>query len=90
MRYGSPAAFCATYAEAHSDDKTDRLGTTCTLDSVTVVSETSDTAHVEALWYLYGHAPEAGFYDLRERTAIILVKQHDGWRVHTEADLGSK
>jgi hypothetical protein len=88
MRYESPADFCARYAEAHSRDETNRLGTTSTLDKVTVVSVTSDTARVEALWYLCGHAPEAGFYDVFERTAFVLVKRHDGRHLHSEENLG--
>jgi hypothetical protein len=47
MLYQSPAEFCAEYAKAYNRDQTDEFGATSTLDSVTVVSETPDTARVE-------------------------------------------
>jgi hypothetical protein len=77
MRCESPADFCAKYTEAHRHEETDELGTSSTLHEVTVVKVTSDTARVEALWYRCGHAPDAGFYDVLERTAFVLVKRHD-------------
>lgn len=55
---------------------------------MTVVSETPDAARVEALWFIYGHAPDSGYYDIFERTAFVLVKRYDGWRLHSEEDLG--
>ena len=88
MLYQSPADFCAEYAEAHNRDQTDGSGEVSTLDEVTVVSETPDTARVEALWYTYGHAPDAGYYEVFERTRFVLVKRHDGWRLHSEENLG--
>lgn len=87
MRYQSPADFCAEYAEANSTDTTDDAGATSTLEAVTVVSQTPDTARVEARWYTCGHAPDAGFYDVIERTVYVLVKQSDGWRVHAKEEL---
>jgi ketosteroid isomerase-like protein len=88
MLYESPADFCAKYAKAHSHDKDDGFGQTSTLGEVTVVSETSDTARVEVLWHTFGHAPDAGYYEVFERTAFVLVKRHDGWRLHSEDNLG--
>lgn len=88
MLYQSPADFCAEYAKAHNRDKTDGFGAVSTLEKVTVVSETSDTARVEALWFTYGHDPDSGYYDVFERTAFVLVKRHDEWRLHSEEDLG--
>lgn len=55
---------------------------------VTNISETPDTARVEALWFTCGHDPESGYYDVHERTAFVLVNRHDGWRLHAEEDLG--
>ncbi|MGW3943788.1 hypothetical protein [Streptomyces phaeochromogenes] len=71
MLYQSPADFCAEYANAHNHDKTDGFGAVSTLEEVTVVSETSDTARVEALWFAYGHDPDSGYYDVFERTAFV-------------------
>ena len=88
MLYQSPADFCAEYAKAHQHDKDDGSGGVSTLDGVTVVSETPDTARVDALWYTSGHAPDAGFYDVFERIAFLLVKQDDGWRLRSEEHLG--
>ncbi|MFJ4466173.1 hypothetical protein ACIP2X_01495 [Streptomyces sp. NPDC089424] len=88
MLYRSPADFCAEYARAHDRGKTDEFGAVSTLEQVTVVSETADTARVEALWFTSGHQPEAGYYDVLERTAFVLVKRQDGWRLHSEEVLG--
>jgi hypothetical protein len=88
MLYQSPADFCAEYAETHNSNKTDEFGAVSTLEKVTVVSETPDTARIEALWFICGHAPEDGYYDIFARTAFVLVKLHDGWRLHSEEDLG--
>lgn len=88
MLYRSPADFCAEYAEAHGGTKTDAFGAVSGLEKVTVVSETADTARIEALWFTYGHEPESGYYDVSERTAFVLVKGDDGWRLHSEEDLG--
>jgi hypothetical protein len=87
MPYQSPADFRDEYAEAHSRDKTDGFGSTSTLEAVTVVSETPDTARVEARWYTSGHAPDAGYYDVVERTVFVLVKRSDGWHLHAKEDL---
>ncbi|MEU6204475.1 hypothetical protein ABZ814_12915 [Micromonospora musae] len=88
MLYQSPADFCAKYAEAHHRDQTDGSGETSTLESVTIVSETAETARIEAVWYTFGHEPESGYYDVFERTAFVLVKRRDGWRLHSEENLG--
>ncbi|GAA3398144.1 hypothetical protein [Cryptosporangium minutisporangium] len=88
MLYQSPAGFCSEYAQAHNSTKTNEFGGVSTLESVTVVSETPDTARVEALWFTYGHAPDSGYYDAHERTAFVLVKRPDGWLLHAEEDLG--
>ena len=88
MLYQSPADFCAKYAKAHNRVETGGFGEVSTLDKVTVVSETPDTARVEALWYAYGHDPDSGYYDVFERTAFVLVKRHDGWRLYSEENLG--
>lgn len=88
MLYESPADFCAKYAKAHSHDKTDGFGAISTLDKVTVVSETPDTARVEVLWHTCGHDPDSGHYDVFEHTAFVLVKRDDGWRLHSEENLG--
>ncbi|RKN35592.1 hypothetical protein [Micromonospora musae] len=88
MLYQSPADFCAKYAEAHNRDQTDESGATTVLDRVTIVSETAETARIEAVWYTFGHEPESGYYDVFERTAFVLVKRHDGWRLHSEENLG--
>ncbi|SDS69740.1 hypothetical protein [Actinoplanes derwentensis] len=88
MLFQNPADFCAEYAKANSGNKTGEHGETSTLDMVTVVSETPDAARVEARWFTCGHAPDAGYYDVFERTAFLLVKQHDGWRLDSEEDLG--
>ncbi|WP_189267332.1 hypothetical protein [Streptomyces fuscichromogenes] len=45
---------------------------------MTVVSETSDAARVETLWFTYGHDPDSGYYDVFERTAFVLVKRTKG------------
>ncbi|MFE0631526.1 hypothetical protein ACFW3D_31790 [Streptomyces sp. NPDC058864] len=88
MLYQSPADFCAEYAGAHNRDKTDGSGGVTRLERVTVVSETPQAARIEALWFSYGHEPESGYYDVFERTAFVLIKQHDGWRLHSEEFLG--
>ena len=88
MLYQSPADFCAEYAKAHKGENTDVFGGVSTLDEVTVVSQTPDTARVEACWYTHGHAPDAGFYDVFERIAFVLVKRHDRWHVDSEEHLG--
>jgi ketosteroid isomerase-like protein len=88
MPYQSPAGFCAEYAKAHEGEKTDQFGGVSELDEVTVVSQTSDTARVVARWFTHGHAPDAGYYDVSESTAYVLVKRHDGWHVHSEENLG--
>lgn len=87
MPYQSPADFRDEYAKAHDRDKIDEFGATSTLEAVTVVSETPDTARVEARWYTSGHAPDAGYYDVVERTVFVLVKRPDGWHVHAKEDL---
>jgi ketosteroid isomerase-like protein len=87
MLYQSPADFCAKYIEEHSDDKTNGPDKS-TLDKVTVVSETPDTARIDALWFTYGHDPDSGYWDVSERTAFVLVRRDDGWRLHSAEDLG--
>jgi hypothetical protein len=88
MLYQSPADFCAKYAEFHKGENTDVFGGVSALHEVTVVSQTPDTARVEALWFTYGHAPDAGYYDVFERTAFVLVKRTCGWRLDSEEHLG--
>lgn len=88
MLYRSPEDFSAEYAEAHSSVRTDEFGNKSTLDTLTVVSETPDTARVEARWFTYGHDPDSGYFDVFERIAFVLVRQDDGWRLHAEEDLG--
>ncbi|MFE9605811.1 hypothetical protein [Streptomyces hokutonensis] len=88
MLYQSPADFCAEYAKANNAGKTDVFGAEFTLETVTVVSETPDRARVEALWFLCGHDPDSGYYDASERIAFVLVKRSDGWRLHSEENLG--
>ncbi|MFI8186163.1 hypothetical protein ACIF70_37495 [Actinacidiphila glaucinigra] len=88
MLYQSPADFCAEYARAHNRGKTDGSGAVTGLEEVTVVSETLQTARIEALWFSSGHDPYSGYYDVFERTAFVLVKQHGGWRLHSEKSLG--
>ena len=63
MGYQSLADFCAEYASSHSHHETGVFGQTTTLDKMTVVSETPDTARVEARWYTSGHDPDSGYYD---------------------------
>jgi ketosteroid isomerase-like protein len=87
MPYQSPADFRAEYTKAHSRHKTDEFDAVSTLEEVTVVSETPDTARVEASWYTSGHAPDAGFYEVVERTIFVLVKRSDGWHIHAEEKL---
>jgi len=87
MPYRSPADFCAEYTKEHNRDKTDDLGATSTLEAVTIVSENPDTARVEARWYTSGHAPDAGYYDVVERTVFVLVKRSDRWHIHSTEDL---
>ncbi|MEU4098515.1 hypothetical protein [Streptomyces sp. NPDC026673] len=55
---------------------------------MSVVSETPETARIEALWFSCGHAPDAGYYEGFERTAFVLVKRDGGWRLHSEEHLG--
>jgi hypothetical protein len=86
--YQSPADFCAEYASAHTHDETGVHGEESTLDEITVVSETPDTARVEARWYTYGHDPDSGYYDVFERTAFVLVKRPGGWYLHSAESLG--
>jgi ketosteroid isomerase-like protein len=88
MLYQSPADFCAKYAKTPSHEKPGPFDENSSVDSVTVVSETPDTARIEALWFTYGHDPDSGYYDVFERIAIVLVKQPDGWRLHSEVNLG--
>jgi hypothetical protein len=88
MLYQSPADFCVKYAEFHKGKNTDVSGGGSRLDEVTVVSQTPDTARIEACWYSYGHAPDAGFDDVFERTAFVLVKRTYGWRLDSEEHLG--
>ncbi|MFZ4151725.1 hypothetical protein [Streptomyces pseudogriseolus] len=88
MLYQSPVDFCAEYATAHHRAHTDESGAASTLEEVTVVSETPDTARVEALWFTYGHDPESGYYDARSRTAFLLVKRGDGWCLYSQEELG--
>jgi ketosteroid isomerase-like protein len=89
--YQSPADFCAEYASAHSHDEIDEAGVfgqKSTLDAMTVVGETPDSARVEALWYTCGHDPDSGYYEVFERIAFVLVKRHDGWYLQSEENLG--
>jgi hypothetical protein len=88
MLYQSPADFCAEYARANQGEKTDGFGGVTHLDEVNVVSETADTARVEARWFTCGHAPDAGYYDVFEPIAFVLVKRSDGWHVRSEESLG--
>ncbi|MGA5125606.1 hypothetical protein ACPCAG_20220 [Streptomyces pseudogriseolus] len=88
MLHQSPADFCAAYAAAHDRVNTDESGAVSTLEEVTVVSETPDTARVEALWFVHGHDPESGYYDVRSRTVFVLVKRGDGWRLYSQEELG--
>jgi ketosteroid isomerase-like protein len=88
MLYQSPADFAAEYAKAHEGEKTDAFGGASTLEEVTVVSQTPDTARVEARWFTYGHAPDAGYYDVFERIAFVLAKRTDGWHLRSEEHLG--
>ena len=81
MPYQSPADFCAEYAEEHNSEQIDDSGGTTMFEAVTVVSETPDTARVEACWYTFGHAPDAGFYEATERTIYLLAKRTDGWHI---------
>ena len=88
MLYQSPADFCAEYTKAHQGETTDVFGGVSSLHEVTVVSQTPDTARVDAVWFTYGHAPDAGYYDVFERTAFVLVKRNDGWHVRSRENLG--
>lgn len=88
MAYQSPADFCAEYAKAHSLNEADEADAVFTLQEVTVVSETPDTARVEALWFACGHEPDSGYYDVFERFAFDLVKRHDGWLLQATENLG--
>ncbi|MDT6985461.1 hypothetical protein ACFSUJ_32665 [Streptomyces lusitanus] len=88
MLYQSPADFCTAYVTAHVPSETDESGAASTLEEVTVVSATPDTARVEALWFIHGHDPESGYYDVRSRTAFVLVKRGDGWRLYAQEELG--
>ena len=87
MPFQSPADFCAEYAKTPDRTQNDESGEMSTLDSVTVVSETPDTARVEARWYTSGHAPDAGYYEVVEPTVFVLVKRSDGWHVNSKEDL---
>ncbi|MEO3930685.1 hypothetical protein ABGB07_43580 [Micromonosporaceae bacterium B7E4] len=84
MLYQSVADFCAKYAETHKSHQNHDPDYLSELGSVKVVSETPDTARVEALRYASGHAPDAGFWDAYETVTFVLVRRHDGWRVHSE------
>jgi hypothetical protein len=88
MGYQSVADFCAEYASSHIHDEPGVFGQETTLDKMTVVSETPDTARVEARWYTCGHDPDSGYYDVFERTAVVLVKRHDGWHPQSEENFG--
>lgn len=88
MPYQSPADYCAEYAKANEGTSTDSFGNTCLLHEVTVVSQTPDTARVDVVWFAYGHAADAGYFDVFERTAVFLVKRDDGWHLHSEENLG--
>ncbi|MEU6343327.1 hypothetical protein ABZ883_20590 [Streptomyces sp. NPDC046977] len=88
MLYQSPADFRAEYARVHDRDRTDGFGAVSALEEVIVVSETPETARIEARWFTYGHDPDSGSYDVYERTAFVLIKRHDGWRLHSEERLG--
>ncbi|WP_143681738.1 hypothetical protein [Actinacidiphila glaucinigra] len=72
----------------HNRDKTDELGAVFTLEEVTVVSETPQTARIEALWFTCGHEPGSGYYDVFERTAFVLVQ--GGRRVAPALRKGSR
>lgn len=87
MIYRSPADFCAEYAKTPNRHNERGFGEESTLDEVIVVSETPDTARVEARWWTYGHAPDAGYYEVVEPTVFVLVKRSDGWHVHAKEDL---
>lgn len=88
MPYQSPDDFCAEYAKAHEGTEIDSNGNVTSLDEVTVVGQTSDTARVVARFFTYGHASDAGYFDVFEPTAYVLVKRDDGWHVHSEENLG--
>ena len=88
MLHQSPASFCTTYAEAHRNGTAGEFGSESTLDGVSVVSQTPNTARIDALWYTCGHDPESGYYDVFQRTAFDLVKQHDGWHLQAEEIFG--
>jgi len=87
MVYQSPADFCTEYAKTPNRNRNNQLGEMSTLEAVTVVSETADTARVEARWFTSGHAPDAGYYDVIEPTVFVLVKRSDGWHVRSAHDL---
>jgi hypothetical protein len=72
---------------AHQGEETDEFGGMTSLSEVTVVSQTSDEARVVARWFTHGHAADAGYYDVFEPTAYVLVKRDDGWHVHSEENL---
>jgi hypothetical protein len=82
MPYQSPADFCTALHREETG------GTEWNLHEVTVVSETPDTARVEAVWFGCGHAPDAGYYDVFERTAFVLVKRGERWHLHSQEILG--
>lgn len=88
MPYQSPADFCAEYAKAHEGESTDVFGNVSFLDEVTVVSQTPEMARVDARWFTSGHAADAGYFDVFERTAFVLIKRDDGWHLHSEENLG--
>jgi hypothetical protein len=87
MLYQSPADFCTElFEEALHREEAD--GTEWSLHEVTVVSEAPDTARVEAVWFGCGHVPDAGYYDVFERTAFVLVKRGERWHLHSQEFLG--
>jgi hypothetical protein len=89
MLYESPADFCARYPREGKNPSTTRSDEASEPVSVTLVSETPDTARVEVVWYTYGHDYDSGFYDVHELTAINLVRSGDRWIQHSEEPLGS-
>ncbi|MFG1928588.1 hypothetical protein [Cryptosporangium sp. NPDC048952] len=60
MLYQNPADFCTEYAKAHDQNENGKFGSTSTLEEITVVSHTRDTARVAARWYTWGHDPIPG------------------------------
>ncbi|MEU8664474.1 hypothetical protein [Actinoplanes philippinensis] len=87
MPYRSPDDFCAEYVELNGRDTVDEFGATSRLETVTVAGRTPDTARVEARRFIFGHAPDAGYYDAVEPTVFVLSRHADGWHVISEESL---